>query len=93
MTPEEHQEAKELFGRVLDLEPERRGLILDEVCAERPGLRHEVESLLLAYQEAGTFIDAPLVAVRLSSKGIRTTADETILGRSIGPYRVETIVG
>ena len=36
MTPEEHQEAKELFGRVLDLEPERRGLILDEVCAERP---------------------------------------------------------
>jgi hypothetical protein len=62
MTPQEHQEAKELFGKVLDLEPRRRAQILDEACAGRPQLRHEVESLLVAYQRAGTFIDAPLIA-------------------------------
>jgi serine/threonine protein kinase len=93
MTPNEHQEAKELFGKVLDLEPHRRALMLDETCAGRPHLRHEVESLLVAYQKAGTFIDAPLVADALCSEEVRTTRDETMVGCMLGPYRVEAIIG
>ena len=82
MRPNEHQEAKELFGKVLDLEPRRRAAILDEACAGRPHLRHEVESLLVAYQKAGTFIDVPAVALPLSQEGVRTAAAEII--RPIG---------
>src|ERR1700687_5932263 len=92
MTNDEHQEAKELFGKVLDLDPHRRAAILDEACAGQPHLRHEVESLLVAYHRAGMFIDAPLVARELSSDGVRTTA-ETMVGRTLGPYRIETLIG
>jgi serine/threonine protein kinase len=93
MTPAEHQEVKELFGKVLDLEPHHRALILDEACAGRPCLRHEVESLLVAYRKAGTFIDAPLVAHALSLEGVRTTAEVTVEDRTLGPYHIEAIIG
>jgi len=92
MTPNEHREAKELFGKVLDLEPQSCAAILDEACAGRPHLRHEVDSLLVAYQRAGTFIDGPLVAHGLSPDGVRTTA-ETMMGRTLGPYRIDSIIG
>jgi Tol biopolymer transport system component/predicted Ser/Thr protein kinase len=91
MTPSEHQEAKELFGRVLDLEPHLRASTLDEACVGRPQLRREVESLLVAYQEAGLFIDAPLVEHGVSPEGFG--AAETMLGRTLGPYRIEAVIG
>ena len=72
VTPSEHQEAIELFGRVLHLEPQLRAPILDQACAGRPKLRHEVESLLVAYQEAGAFIDTPLIEHALSPEESRT---------------------
>src|SRR5881397_575797 len=83
MTPGEHQEAKELFGRVLELEPQRRAALLDEACAGRPNLRHEVESLLVAYDNAGVFIDAPLAG----------DPAESMLGRTLGPYRIDQVIG
>jgi serine/threonine protein kinase/Tol biopolymer transport system component len=92
MNPNEHQEAKELFGKVLDLEPQHRAAMLDKACAERPHLRREVESLLVAYQEAGTFIDAPLGAQDRSPDGVTSTAD-TMVGRTLGPYRIDAIIG
>jgi len=92
VTPSEHQAAKELFGKVLELEPHLRALILDDACAGRPRLRDEVESLLVAYQKAGTFIDVPLVAVTMSSDGV-STPEETMVGRTLGPYHVEAIIG
>jgi eukaryotic-like serine/threonine-protein kinase len=93
VTSNEHQEAKELFGKVLDAEPNRRDAILDEACAGRPHLRREVESLLVAYQKAGTFIDVPMVALALSPEEARTAEQETVVGRTLGPYRVEAIIG
>jgi eukaryotic-like serine/threonine-protein kinase len=92
VTPDEHREAKELFGKVLEAEPQRRSLILNEACAGRPHLRHEVESLLVAYQQAGTFIDAPLNALGLSQLAAATSAG-TMVGRILGPYRIEAMIG
>src|SRR5437667_148833 len=91
VTPSEHQEAIELFGRVLHLEPQLRAPILDQACAGRPKLRHEVESLLLAYQEAGAFIDTPLIEHALSPEESRTAG--AMVGRSVGPYRIDAIIG
>lgn len=47
MTPERHQQIGELFDAALKLEPGRRHAFLDQACAEDPGLRREVESLLV----------------------------------------------
>ena len=91
MTPSEHREAKELFGRVLDIEPHLRASILDEACVGRPQLRQEVESLLVAYQKAGVFIDAPLIDGGVSPEGFGTA--ETMVGRTLGPYRIDAILG
>src|SRR5437773_1776842 len=91
VTPSEHQEAIELFGRVLHLEPQLRAPILDQACAGRPKLRHEVESLLVAYQEAGAFIDTPLIEHALSPEESRTAG--AMVGRSVGPYRIDAIIG
>jgi serine/threonine protein kinase/Tol biopolymer transport system component len=83
VTRGEHREAKELFGRVLDLEPPLRASVLDEACAGRPQLRHEVESLLVAYQKASGFLDAGLIDDRAG----------TMAGRMLGPYRIEALIG
>src|SRR5262249_6788798 len=83
MTPSEHREAKELFGRVLELQPPVRGQALDEACAGRPQLRREVESLLEAYENAGGFLDHPLVV----------PASPSMLGCALGPYRIEAVIG
>jgi Tol biopolymer transport system component/predicted Ser/Thr protein kinase len=81
VSPGQHREAKELFGRVLDLEPQVRASILDEACAGRPQLRQEVESLLAAYDKAGVFLDAPLMDNR------------AMVGQSLGSYRIEALIG
>jgi Tol biopolymer transport system component len=86
VTPAEHQDAKELFGRVVELEPHLRAPILDEACADRPQLRREVESLLMAYQDAGAFLDVPVTARELD-------AAEAMIGRTVGLYRIEARLG
>jgi Tol biopolymer transport system component/predicted Ser/Thr protein kinase len=91
MTPAEHQDAKELFGRVVELEPHLRAPILDQACAGRPQLRCEVESLLVAYQNAGAFLDAPVADRELYAEGIRTA--EVMIGQTLGLYRIEAMLG
>ena len=81
MTP--HEEAKEIFGQVLEVERHLRSSALDEACASRPHLRQEVESLLEAYEKAGTFIDAPLIGIPA----------ETMIGRALGAYCIDAFIG
>jgi eukaryotic-like serine/threonine-protein kinase len=47
---------KEIFGRALDLDREERESFLAEVCTDDPDLRHEIETLLAAHANAGTFL-------------------------------------
>jgi serine/threonine protein kinase len=48
MTVERWQRVKELLHLAMQLAPERRARFLDDACAAEPGLRAEVESLLVA---------------------------------------------
>jgi hypothetical protein len=69
MPPDDHREAKELFGRVVvDLERDRRAShasLVGKACAERPHLGREVESPQLAYEKAGAFRSPDLIASRV----------------------------
>ncbi len=52
--------AKALFDRLIELEsPEERVRLLDAECGPDLDLRTEVEGLLLAYEQAGSFLEHP----------------------------------
>ncbi len=52
---------EQLFGAVLDQLPEKRAAFLDEACRSAPRLRRQVEDLLLANQDLGSFLEQPLL--------------------------------
>src|SRR5271169_3839269 len=60
MTPENWDKAKELFESALELDAVQRASFLAENCREE-GLRQQVEELLINYQEAGRFLDDPVL--------------------------------
>lgn len=49
--------AETIFHAALDLTDKERGPYLDKACAGNPQLRAEVEALLRAHAEAGSFLE------------------------------------
>jgi serine/threonine protein kinase len=77
---------KELFGFALDLLPAERAAFLDSACNGDPELRREVEILLAAHAEAGSFLEQPVF------QGL--TADMVSRPKSvIGPYQFLELIG
>ena len=58
--PRQEQAVEQLFGAALDRRPEDRRAFLDRVCASAPELRQRVEELLLADEQAGSFLERKL---------------------------------
>lgn len=57
----QEQTVEQLFSAALNRRPEDRRSFLDQVCAGEPELRLRVEELLLADEEAGSFLERPLL--------------------------------
>ncbi len=57
----QQQSVEQLFGAALDLPPDERGAFLDHVCKGAPELRLLVDELLLADEQAGSFMAGPLI--------------------------------
>jgi len=109
MTPERWQEIDKLLELALEQEPSRWAEFLDKWCIGDFELRQEVEALLAAHAQAGSFIEAPALeaaaqATRtehagsfLSSPASEVTAGLTearpLLGRSVGPYQILSLLG
>src|SRR6185503_5304133 len=68
MKPERWQQLDKLFHSALAREPEERVEFLDEACAGDRALRKEVEALLAAHQNAGSFIEKP--AMEVEARGV-----------------------
>ena len=68
---------KELCDEALDLDARERAVFLDEACADDEGLRREVEELLAAHQNAGSFIENPALEIEAQAlagrRGIGTS--------------------
>src|SRR5262249_14437049 len=82
-----HPEVNEIFLKALELEPEERRAYLDAACSG--DLRPQVEALLCASEQAGSFLEAPVTP-------LVTTVDEPILegpGAVIGPYKLLEQIG
>ncbi|MGC2421096.1 MAG: protein kinase [Candidatus Acidiferrales bacterium] len=83
MTPERRQEIKKVLAAALERAPEQRSAYLDQTCAE-PEVRREVESLLLAGEQARTNF--------LAGSALAPTA-ELPVGSRLGTYEIVARIG
>src|SRR5258705_2948982 len=91
MNPERWQQASRILEITLERNPEQQAAYLDEVCASDAELRREVESLLAASAQAGSLLDSPAMA--MVAPLFVNDAVSSMLGRSIGRYKIITTLG
>ena len=87
---DQQKKAKAVFDRALELESlGERDSFLSRECANDAELRAQVEGLLMAYEQAGSFLESP-------PAGVRATVDQPITekpGTVIGPYKLLQQIG
>ena len=91
MNPERWQQASRILETALERKPEQLAAYLDEVCANDDELRREVESLLLASAQAGSLLESPAMA--MAAPLFVNDSVSSMLGRSIGRYKIVTLLG
>src|SRR6266850_244449 len=91
MTPERWHRIKELFESALERPPEERYAFLDHACAGDEFLRKEVESLITAHEQTGSFIDSP--AYELGAELLTEDQAETLVGQGIAHYEILSPLG
>ena len=89
MSSDRFQRCEELFHAAAPLAGTERDALLERSCAGDPELRADVERLLAAHDRAGDFISSPAVATVREGVG----ADESLVGRLVGPYRLVREIG
>jgi eukaryotic-like serine/threonine-protein kinase len=77
---------KQIVAGALDLPAQERAAYVAGSCGEDAALRREVESLLAAHQQAGTFLETPASVIAAAP-----VAD--LAGRTIGSYAIERRIG
>jgi len=92
MRDKDWQRIKWLFHQALDLSSAERTSFLDDACRGDLELRNQVESLLLANDQAGEFIASPAL-VEAGLVSLTDLAAESVAGRRIGPYEVVRKLG
>lgn len=85
MTPEDWQRIRPILESVLELEYTKRAAFLDEVCRE-PSLRHEIESLVAAHDQAGaTVLNHPVEPSLIHQEEVRF---HLLPGTRLGAYEI-----
>lgn len=102
MTPERWQAVKKILAAALERPPAERAAYLDSAC-EEPDVRHEVDSLIAAHDQAGGggFMErSPIEAMRSAQSGdtprsAQAEGDEHALksGSKLGPYEILGTLG
>jgi serine/threonine protein kinase len=83
MTPDRWRQITDLFHAARAGDPAKREALLADACREDPALQREVAAMLAGAQNAGAFGEAPLF-----TPGARLEP-----GFSLGPYRIERLIG
>jgi serine/threonine protein kinase len=87
---------KQVFQDALDRKPDERSAFVREACGDDRGLRAEVDSLLLAHEEAGSFAQRPAIdALSASAADVDPEVElhSLSLGTIFGPYRILRLLG
>ena len=86
---------KEIYDHALDHCGDEREGFLVEACGDDADLRHEIETLLAAHADAGTFLQAPAVAIaarEIAADEIISAAPQ-LIGRELANYRIVSLLG
>ena len=83
-----------IFKAAVKLSPERRAAYLDQACGADHALRHEVEALLRAYEDPGSFLQShparpPVHLIATAKEGPLSERPATV----IGPYKLLQQIG
>ncbi len=85
--PSRWPRVKEIFHAALALTPEQRAAYLREACGEDVALERDVQSLLAAHAEAGTFAERAAIDT-LDSLDAFGLAPAVAAGTELGVYRI-----
>jgi serine/threonine protein kinase/Tol biopolymer transport system component len=91
MIPERWQQIDQLFHSTLEWPPPERAPFLNQECGGDEDLRREVESLLLAHERDGDFLNGP--AYEVSTEIFVDCLTELLAGQQIGPYKILSPLG
>jgi eukaryotic-like serine/threonine-protein kinase len=90
VTPEQHRRIAELFHAALSRAPGERAAFLESASDGDADLLRQVESLLIAHEQAGSFIDATVMSVHGRSS---PQPAHTLIGRRFAHYEVLAVLG
>jgi serine/threonine-protein kinase len=85
------RQVEEIVIAALDLRSGGRTAYLDSACGDDRELRREVESLLVQESRANAFLETP--AIEVAARALAASQSATILGRTVGPYRIDAVIG
>jgi serine/threonine protein kinase/dipeptidyl aminopeptidase/acylaminoacyl peptidase len=91
MKPERWQQLDQLFHDALERSTVERDAFLDEACAGDESLRKQVEALLAAHAEAGSFIESP--ALEVEARSLADDQHESAVGQTVLHYKVISLLG
>jgi eukaryotic-like serine/threonine-protein kinase len=89
--PDRWQRVEALYHAARERNVEERAAFLDAACKDDVALRREVESLLAQSASNDGFLSEPAMAV--AAPLIRNPAATVLIGRRIGAYQVQTLLG
>lgn len=89
MTPERWELISKIFNEAAALKLEERQKFIEVACAGDRTLMSEVESLLIAHEQAGDFIESPIVENMVGD----ISEMPTLTGTLIGHYRIDKSIG
>jgi serine/threonine protein kinase len=90
-SPERLQQMEELFNAALELEPGERAAFLAEACAADADLLRQVQALLSAHEDSGSFMKSP--AFEADGPRLAESSPQFEMGRTLGHYRIVTLLG
>ncbi len=95
MTPEHWQQVKRLFDAALERDAVSRHSFLSQACGGDSELQKEVEKLLAAHEQAGSFMAVTGTQLsRVSEETIAASSEiDLFAGRVLSHYRVEARLG
>lgn len=90
-TPERYKRAHELFHAALNIEPAGRSEFLAEACASDREMLDEVQSLIAAHEQEGSFINSP--AGKAAAELLAGVRGVSFIGESLGSFKILSLLG
>ena len=88
MNAERYRTASAIFHAALEVAADRRAAFLASACGDDHELRHEVDTLLSAHRDAGSFLGRPALEVAATVAAGPAFAP----GSTIGVYEVRALL-